>query len=109
LSEPPKKLLPDGTDLEKLAKAVALHETNDCRAKSGAALVNNCFGIMQWDKNGVRSFKRYATKEESYQDFYRIWEKHYRTFPTKRMAEIYSGNDRSDSWLSNVSHFYSTL
>src|SRR5437763_1099905 len=32
-------------DINKLAKAVAKHETGDCTARRGSARVNNCFGI----------------------------------------------------------------
>jgi hypothetical protein len=61
---------------------------------------------MQWDKKGVRSFKRYATCEESYADFKRIWAKSYKTFPTLKAAQVYSGNDRAHIWLANVKSKY---
>src|SRR3990172_8536963 len=48
---PPLPVKEKGLDLDKLAKAVARHETNDCNAKAGAAKVRNCFGIREW-KNG---------------------------------------------------------
>lgn len=97
-----------GYDLDKLAKAVALHETGDCTAKLGAATVNNCFGIMAWS-NGQRYFKRYKTKEDSYADFKRIWSSYYQKFPDLKLAKRYSGNDRPYQWLANVKHFYASL
>lgn len=96
-------------DLDKLAKAVAMHETKDCGVNVGSALVNNCFGIRGWDKNGKPYFKKYATKEDSYKDFKRIWSTYYGQFPNTALAKKYSGNDRPQSWLANVSHYYETL
>jgi len=97
-----------GLNIDKLAKAVARHETADCTI--GSAKYNNCFGIMQWDKAGNRSFKRYATKEDSYADFKRIWMNpkgwYQGKFPTPFLANKYSGNDRADAWLRNVTKFY---
>jgi hypothetical protein len=93
-----------GYDLDKLAKAVAKHETNDCKAKVGAAVYNNCFGIKY---NG--KFARYKTKQASYDDFKRIWSTYYKKFPNHALAKKYSGNDRPQTWLSNVTLFYNTL
>lgn len=104
-NHPEAKSLP-GVDLDKLAKAVAMHETANCT--KGSARFNNCFGIKYAGK-----FARYATKEASYADFKRIWSKptgYYRgQFPTLALAKKYSGNDRASIWLKNVSHFYSSL
>jgi hypothetical protein len=108
LSQPPEKLK-DGTDLEKLAKAVAMHETKDCTLGNSALVHNNAFGIMQWDSQGNRSFKKYESCEESYEDFERIWKTHYRVFPNEDLAKIYSGNDRHEAWLANVTKFYNSL
>ena len=85
-----------------------MHETKDCGVNVGSALVNNCFGILEWP-NGQRRFKRYATKEDSYKDFKRIWSTYYGKFPDHALAKKYSGNDRPQQWLSNVTHFYETL
>lgn len=90
-------------NLNKLARAVAMHETHDCQDKQGAALVNNCFGII---RNG--RFVRYATKEDSYADFKQIWTKYYGRFPDLELAKRYSGNDRSRTWLNNVIKFYNS-
>lgn len=96
-----RDLLPDGTDLDKLAYAVAWHETHDCALGSGVTH-NNCFGIKP---NG--KFRWYATKEESYSDFKRIWRAYYGKFPTVALARKYSGNDRPQTWIKNVSEVYS--
>ena len=61
---------------------------------------------MQWDKKGNRSFKRYKTKADSYADFKRIWGAYYKTFPNLALAKKYSGNDRAQIWLNNVTKFY---
>lgn len=98
-----------GYDLDKLAKAVAMHETKDCGVNVGSALVNNCFGIRGWHKDGTPYFKKYATKEDSYKDFKRIWTAYYGKFPDTALAKKYSGNDRPQSWLANVTHYYETL
>lgn len=94
-------------DLDKLAKAVAQHETGGCKLGSGKTH-NNCFGIMTW-ASGKRAFKRYASKEDSYADFKRIWSTHYKRYPDIALAKKYSGNDRPHQWLANVNHFYETL
>lgn len=96
-------------DLDKLAKAVAMHETKDCGVNVGSALVNNCFGIRGWRKDGTPYFKQYATKEDSYKDFKRIWSTYYGRFPDTALAKKYSGNDRPQQWLANVTHFYEAL
>ena len=98
---------PTSVNLDKLAKAVARHETGDCTAPVGSALVNNCFGIVSY--TGGRHFKRYATKEESYEDFKRIWATYYKRFPDLAMARKYSGNDRAEQWLANVTSAYNSL
>lgn len=90
-------------DLDKLARAVAQHETAGCT--KGSAKVRNCFGIMSWT-GGKRHFKVYATKEASYEDFKRIWAKSYKVFPNLALAKKYSGNDRAKIWLNNVTKFY---
>ncbi len=101
-------LVPKSVDLEKLATAVALHETHDCTDTTGAALVHNAVGIMTW-KDGHRHFKAYTTCAESKEDFKRLWAKSYHTFPTLALAERYTGTDRAETWLKNVTYFYRTL
>lgn len=95
-------------DLDKLAKAVARHETASC-TKGAGKTHNNCFGIMQWNKKGQRSFKRYAAREDSFKDFKRIWAAYYGRFPDLKLAKKFSGNDRPQQWLSNVTTFYNAL
>jgi hypothetical protein len=96
-----------GYDLDKLARAVAHAETGNCTKGAGLSH-NNAFGIMTWP-NGKRQFKRYATCEESYEDFKRIWSRYYGRFPDHRLAVKYTGNDRADTWLANVKAIYSSL
>lgn len=94
-------------DYSRLADAVAKHETGYCTSPNSptANARNNCWGIMTWQR-GIRELKTYKTIEEGKQDFIRIWSTHYKTFPTLRMAEIYSGKDQSVYWLNNVTKFY---
>lgn len=93
-------------DLDKLAIAVATHET--CSCTCGSAKYNNCFGIRY---NGT--FAHYKTKEDSYADFKRIWAKptgYYRgQYPTLSLAKTYTGNDRAVAWLSTVTRVYESL
>ena len=50
----------------------------------------------------------YDTKEESYEAFKKIWKEGYgNKFPTLRAVQVYSGNDRAETWLYNVKFFYS--
>lgn len=92
-------------NIKKLAKAVAMHETKDCTVWNSADR-NNCFWIMQWDKSWNRSFKKYDTKEDSYNDFMRVRTSYYGWFPTFAKAKKYSWNDRAEHWLRNVTYFY---
>jgi len=93
-------------DLDKLAYAVAMAETKDCWHNYWASVYNNCFWIMQWDKQGNRSYKRYNSKEESYKDFKRIWSNYYIIFPNLKLAKKWTGNDSPNTWLNNVIYFY---
>lgn len=106
LNPPVTQEVDSGVDLDKLAKAVARHETASCTL--GSAKYNNCFGVMEWI-NGKRRFKRYASKEESYAHFKKIWAKSYGGMPTLAKAKKYSGNDKSVAWLNNVTKFYNAM
>lgn len=88
-------------DINKLARAVAWHETKDCTLGVGATH-NNCFGFRRGG-----GFVRYDTVEESYADFKRTWQRYYKIFPTIKEARIYSGDDRAEDWLRNVEFKYS--
>lgn len=99
-----------GVDLDKLADAVAMHETGYCKSPGSpkANARNNCWGIMYWP-GGVRTLKTYSSIQEGKEDFKRIWAKHYKRFPDYQLAKTYSGSDKSAAWLANVTHFYETL
>lgn len=60
---------------------------------------------MEWP-GGVRRGKTYASKEESYADFIRIWTAYYGEYPAYEMAVRWTGNDRPDQWLKNVEKYY---
>lgn len=91
-------------DLDKLSMAVAMTETHNCRDTKGAALVNNCHGFK---KNG--KFIKFSSPAESHAYFKQLWAKSYKIFPTYRLAQIYSGNDRPNTWLKNVTYYYYNL
>jgi len=88
--------------LDRLARAVARHETANCTTGIGPQ-TNNCFGIRDFTTDW---FKFYDTPEDSYKDFKRIWSTYYKGFPTVKMAEKWSGKDRVDAWMCNVEKFY---
>jgi len=96
-------------DMDKLSYCVAIAETGDCTAGMGITK-NNCFGIMVFPATG-RTGKWYNTKEESYADFKRIWNKSYvkfsdTGFPTYAMAKTWTGDDDTQTWLNNVTNCY---
>ena len=94
-------------DIDALAHAVAGHET--CGCTCGIVLpapkpdgVNNCFGIK--DKTTKRP-RDYASKEEAFNDFKRLWSNYYGGMPTLEKASRYVGHDGSD-WLKDVMRLY---
>ncbi len=109
---------PSTFDLDKLAKAVAIHETGNCTAKRGAALYKNCHGFRVSGK-----FLRFNSTDESYAKFKKLWMKDYQQFPNLRLATAYvcgwnhlkkSGTVPCDggspsSWLASVTKIYDTL
>jgi hypothetical protein len=101
---------PPGLDLDKLAIAVAKHETAYCTSPGSptANARNNCWGIMHWP-NGKRTLRTFKTTDEGKEAFKRIWAKSYKRFPDLALARTYSGNDKAAIWLSNVTRFYNEL
>ena len=95
--------------LDKLAKAVAMHETHDCVDDTNFTRVNNCFGIRKW--NGKKLVPaRYDTKKEAYDDFKEIWGRMYgTTIPTIEDSIKWSGGDRAVAWRTNVLWFLETI
>ena len=96
--------LEDGTDLNKLAIAVAHAETANCTRGSGISY-NNAIGMMHWD-NGYRELKRYNSCEESLEDFKRVWKEHYKKYPTIKEAIKWTGGDKPTTWLNIVNKYY---
>ena len=99
--------------LDKLAYAIAMAETQNCTVGYGASH-NNCFGIKRGGivpctTRGFRKMCVFASKEESYAAFKKIWTKGYGGgFPTVAMAAVWTGNDNPHTWLSNVRKFYNS-
>jgi len=108
INEALKTLLPKEDKMQKLAMAVAMHETKNCTLGVGATH-NNCFGIRKW--NGTKlDWARYNSKEEAYIDFKEIWGRMYgTTIPTLANSIRWSGDDRAVAWHNNVLHFIKTL
>jgi hypothetical protein len=79
-------------------------ETANCTEGMGITK-NNCFGIMTWP-NGVRTGKTYASPEESYEDFKRIWSTYYVDYPSFELADKWTGSDHVQDWLDIVNYYY---
>lgn len=100
-------------DLNKLAKAVAWAETHDCQLGYGS-MYSNCFGIKNGSiapcaKVGNNRMCVYNAPHESYEAFYKIWQLGYGgQFPSYAAAQSWTGNDRPDTWLANVTEHYYT-
>ena len=97
-------------DINKLAKAVARHETWNCKLWYWKEY-NNCFGIKNGGtapckKMGRNNMCIYNSPAESYDAFNIIRSKWYKTLPTLALAKKWSGNDRASEWLKNVLFFY---
>lgn len=105
--------------MDKLAKAVALHETGDCTAKVGSALYNNCHGFRVRGK-----FLHFKTKQGSYDYFEDLWEEDFGGMPDARLATAYvcgwehlrkagtgtpCHGGKPMAWLKDVLHKYETL
>jgi len=87
-------------DINKLAYAVAMAETQDCTKGLGKKYFN-CFGIRHNGKD-----MQYKSKKDSYDEFKRVWQKFYGGFPTYQQAVIWTGNSAPESWLVAVKQFY---
>ncbi len=96
-----------GVDIKKLARAVAVAETENCTTGVGASR-NNCFGI-KGHENGVYGFRTFASPEESYEAFERIWLNAYGDrFPTIEDAQRWTASD-GRQWLSIVTTVYNDI
>ncbi len=94
-------------DVNRLVRAIGMHETKGCTIGSGRTH-NNPGGVMTW-ATGARKFKYYNSCEEGYNDMVRIWRRYYKDFPNLRLAKKWSGSDRANAWLNNVTYFYNTI
>lgn len=100
-------MLEDGTDLDKLAKAVAMAETSNCTKGSGKSK-KNCHGLMNW-KTGTRRLNVYDTTDQSFNDFKDLWKRVYKIYPTPALAKLYTGDDSPHTWLATVNQTYNSL
>lgn len=114
--QPTKKIYKDVSmketkiDLDRLALAVAKAETGNC---------TEWYGVTHHNCHGIKSGNTYPCKtrpgskmcifkdnEESFIAFKVIWGKWYKTMPNLKTAQIWTGKDKSVSWLYNVNHHY---
>ena len=104
----------DWFDVDKLAKAVAMHETKDCQLWYGSKY-NNCFWIKNWNTAPCERIWNnkmciYNSPEESYKAFKKIWTETWYNWPvTREKAIVWSWDDRAEDWYQNVTHFYETF
>lgn len=90
-------------DIDKLAYAIAIKETQNCKTGTGRAHKNNCHGIT--DGNG--DFATYGSPAESYVAFKEMWLRKYGDhFPTEKEAILYSSNPDVFDWLKVVASVY---
>lgn len=97
-------------DIDRLAKAVAQHETWDCKLGYWKEY-NNCFWIKNWNTAPCPKIWRnkmciYEKPEDSYEAFKKIWSTWYKWMPNLEKATRWSWNDRAQIWLNNTLHFY---
>lgn len=89
----------------KVAHAVAIVETNNCKA--GVGRFNNCFGIRNGsiapcEQVSESGFCKYDHPAQSYVAFYRIWVEGYGGgYPTQAQAIRYTNNPNTD-WHNKV-------
>lgn len=100
-------------DLDRLARAVAMAETNNC-TKGYGKTYNNCFGIKNGNtapcpKIGKSKMCIYEKPEDSYEAFKKIWSKWYKTHPNLVSAQRWTGHDNAVRWLSHVNLHYNKL
>lgn len=97
-------------DIDRLAYAVAMAETWNCKYWYGKTH-NNCFWIKHWNtapcpwvpKGKMCKFK---SKEASYEAFKKIWEKWYKKYPDRQLASRWTWADRVDTWLEHVNLYF---
>ena len=97
-------------DLDKLAYAVSMAETS-WFTKWYWVTHNNGQWIKHWNTvpcPWVPKLKmcKFNSQEESNEAFKKIWGTHYKRFPDIRLAEIWTGKDRAETWLNAVKQYY---
>ena len=90
-----------GFDLDRLARAVAAHETCGCTCGVAVSLSlsgrvkNNCFGMHNQGGQIIDGTiaKIYASRADSFADFEAYWIRRFGTLPNATIARIYTGHD----------------
>ena len=86
-------------------------ETGNCTKGYGVEYWN-CFGLKNGSIAPCKEIGRnkmciYANPNESYEAFKQVWTKGYSgEFPSYKAAQVWTGNDRPDTWLTNVKYYY---
>lgn len=99
---------PQEFNIDILARAVAQHETANC--KVGTGKYNNCFGIRNGNtapcsQISSSGFCIYETPEDSYEAFKIIWSKVYGGFPDVAKTNKWTKTQQTE-WLNNVTYLY---
>lgn len=105
-SPAPSKADSTAFDVGRLCRAIAEHETHNCRDGGNSVAVNNCHGFRVAGK-----FLPFKSKADSYAKCEKLWMSgaYSGGLPTMKDAKKWSGNDRAQTWQKNVTHFYYTL
>lgn len=85
-------------------------ETHNCK-KGYWKTHNNCFWIKHWNTAPCPwvpklAMCKYETPEQSYEAFKKIWSKWYKWVPNYAKAKRWTWNDRPQTWLNHVLHYY---
>jgi hypothetical protein len=102
-------------DLTKITRAVATAETGNGRTGSALTHNNPCGLMYSWYEDGVRM--RTYHYYDSYMDGFNAcsktlmnsptWsEKKYRDMTIEEMAALWTGSDREENWINNVTITY---
>lgn len=96
-------------DLDKVAKAIAISETGDCKAGVGVSL-NNCHGLKYaaWlgCEKGHLNYCKFSSPEESYIAFKKVWVRGYNRLPDLAIAKRYSSEEAGPYWLEKFYKYY---
>ena len=102
----------DVFDIDRLSYAISMAETA-WYTKGYWVTHNNGHGIKYWNTAPCTwvpkmAMCKFNSRLESHEAFKKIWLTHYKTFPTYRMADRWTGWDNTGDWLRIVTWAYQT-